>query len=27
LNHMVKVFPSDYKKALQKQKAALLTAK
>ena len=27
LNHMVKVFPSDYKKALQKQKASLLTAK
>jgi len=27
LKHMVKVFPTDYKKALQKQKAKLTTAK
>ena len=27
LKHMVKVFPTDYKKALQKQKAKLTAAK
>ena len=27
LKHIIKVFPTDYKKALQKQKAKLTTAK